>query len=148
MITNERQYRVTKSQLQKLGKSLPGNGASQGKLDPRLRAAVRDGLQSQIDELQEQITEYERLKQSSISDLKLGSLDELPSVLVKARVAQGMTQKDLAHRLGMKEQQIQRYETTRYRSASFKRIMQVADALGIELQRPTRLQRARRAERS
>ena len=148
MITNERQYRVTRSQLQKLGKSLPGNGASKGKLDPRLRAAVRDGLQSQIDELQEQIAEYKHLKESSVSDLKLGSLDELPSVLVKARVAQGMTQKDLAHRLGMKEQQIQRYETTRYRSASFKRIMQVADALGIELQRPTRLQRARRAERS
>ena len=148
MITNERQYRVTKSQLQKLGKSLPGNGASKGKLDPRLRAAVRDGLQSQIDELQEQIAEYEHLKESSVSDLKLGSLDELPSVLVKARVAQGMTQKDLARRLGMKEQQIQRYETTRYRSASFKRIVQVADALGIELQRPTRLQRARRAERS
>jgi ribosome-binding protein aMBF1 (putative translation factor) len=147
MITNERQYRVTKSQLQKLGKSLPGNGASKGKLDPRLRAAVRDGLQSQIDELQEQIAEYERLKNSSVSDLKLGSLEELPAVLVKARVAQGMTQKDLARRLGMKEQQIQRYETTRYRSASFKRIVQVAGALGVELQRPTRLPRSAKAKR-
>ena len=147
MITNERQYRVTKSQLQKLEKSDPGDTASKERLDARLRAAVRDGLQSQIDELQEQVTEYERLKESSISDLKLGSLDELPSVLVKARVAQGLTQKDLARRLGMKEQQIQRYETTRYRSASFQRIMQVADALGIELQHPTRLQRAARAKR-
>jgi ribosome-binding protein aMBF1 (putative translation factor) len=147
MITNERQYRITKSQLKKLEKSLPADGASNGKLDPRLRAAVRDGLLSQIDELQEQIAEYERLKASSVSDLRLGSLDELPAVLVKARVAQGMTQKDLARRLGMKEQQIQRYETTRYRSASFKRIIQVADALGIKLQRPTRLQRAARAKR-
>jgi DNA-binding Xre family transcriptional regulator len=147
MITNERQYRITKSQLKKLEKSLPADGASNGKLDPRLRAAVRDGLLSQINELQEQIAEYERLKASSVSDLRLGSLDELPAVLVKARVAQGMTQKDLARRLGMKEQQIQRYETTRYRSASFKRIIQVADALGIKLQRPTRLQRAARAKR-
>ena len=148
MITNERQYRVTRSQLQKLEMSLPGNGACKGKLDPRLRAAVQDGLQSQIEELQEQIVEYERLKQSSVSDLKIGSLEELPSVLVKARVAQGMTQRDLARRLGMKEQQIQRYETTRYRSASFKRIVQVADALGVELQRPTRLQRSPRSTRS
>ena len=72
MITNERQYRVTKAQLSKLEKSLPGNGASTRELDPRLRAAVRDGIQSQIDELREQIAEYERLKESSVSDLKLG----------------------------------------------------------------------------
>jgi ribosome-binding protein aMBF1 (putative translation factor) len=148
MITNERQYRVTRSQLQKLEKSLPGNEASEGKLDPRLRAAVRDGLQSQIDELQEQIAEYERLKNSSVSDIKLGSLEELPAVLVKARVAQGMTQKDLARRLRMKEQQIQRYEADRYRSASLQRILQVAAALGVDLHAPTRLRRVSRSKQS
>jgi HTH-type transcriptional regulator/antitoxin HigA len=147
MITNERQYRVTQSRLKKLQESLPGGDASRQKLDLRLRAAAREGLQSQIDELQEQIAEYERLKASSVSDLKLRSLDELPSVLLKARVAQGMTQKDLARRLGMKEQQIQRYEATRYRSASYMRVVQVADALGIELERPSRLRRRPRPKR-
>lgn len=76
MITTERQYRAAMSQLKKLQKSLPGNGLSNGKLDHRLRAALRDGLQSQIVELQEDIAEYERLKVSSPSDLKLRSLDE------------------------------------------------------------------------
>jgi len=147
MITNERQYRVTKSQLKKLQESLPGDGASEGKQDPRLRAAVGDGLLSQIDELQEQIAEYERLKASSVSGLKVVTLSDLSVALVKARVAQGMTQRDLARRLGMKEQQVQRYEATRYRSASFKRIMQVAEALGVDLDRPTRLQRVDRRRR-
>lgn len=136
MIITERQYRDAKSQLKKLGKSIPGSKASRGKVDHGLRTAVRDGLPSQVHKLQEHIAEHERLEGSSLSDEKLGSPDELPAVLVKARVAQGMTQKDLARRPGMIEQRVQRYEITRYRSPSSKRMMQVAGALARNWQRP------------
>ena len=44
------------------------------------------------------------------------SFDELPQALVKARIALRLSQKDLADRLGMKEQRIQRYESTDYQS--------------------------------
>jgi len=44
-----------------------------------------------------------------------------------------MTQKELAKELQVKPQQIQRYEATRYASASLTRLLQVADALGIEM---------------
>ena len=33
----------------------------------------------------------------------------LPIELIRARIAKGLTQKDLARKLGLKEQQIQRY---------------------------------------
>ena len=148
MITNDRQYQVTKSQLAKLQKSPDGKAPRGDRLDPRLREAIRDGLRSQIEELREQVAEYERLKASAVTDLKLETLDELPALLVKARVAQGLTQKALARRLGMKEQQIQRYEANRYRSASFQRILRVAGALGIELREPTRLRRVSRPKQS
>jgi hypothetical protein len=85
VITNERQYRVTKSQLKKLEKSIPENGASRGKLDPRLRAAVQDRLQPQIDELQEQIAEYEHLKEISVSDLRLGTDQPASSASCKSQ---------------------------------------------------------------
>ncbi len=53
----------------------------------------------------------------------------LPESLVDERKKLGLTQKELAERLGIKEQQIQRYEATRYQSASLKRIVEVAEAM-------------------
>ena len=50
--------------------------------------------------------------------------------LIVARIARGYTQKDLARKLGLKEQAIQRYEAEKYRSislASFQRIAAVLD---------------------
>ena len=60
---------------------------------------------------------------------RLAAVDELPTVLIKARISQGLSQKDLAERIGLKEQQIQRYEATDYASASLSRIKEVASAL-------------------
>ena len=61
---------------------------------------------------------------------------ELPTVLIKARIAQGLSQKDLAERLGLQEQQIQRYEATDYASASLTRIREVVSALGVATNKP------------
>ena len=63
-------------------------------------------------------------------------VNELATVLIKARVAQGLSQRDLAERLGLKEQQIQRYEATDYASASLARIKEVVSALGAETDKP------------
>lgn len=52
--------------------------------------------------------------------------------LVEARRSQGLTQRELAERLGVKQQQIARWETTSYRTASLERVAAVAAALGYE----------------
>jgi transcriptional regulator with XRE-family HTH domain len=39
----------------------------------------------------------------------------------------------LAQRLGLKKQQVQRYEATRYAGVSLERVQQVADALGVKI---------------
>ena len=44
----------------------------------------------------------------------------------------GLSQKDLAEKLGLKEQQIQRYEATDYESASLSRLLEISDALGLK----------------
>ena len=62
----------------------------------------------------------------------LGTVAELPATLIKARIARGLSQKDLADRIGLKEQQIQRYEATDYASASLTRIKEVVSALRDE----------------
>jgi transcriptional regulator with XRE-family HTH domain len=53
-----------------------------------------------------------------------------------ARIASKMTQRQLAEKLGLKPQQIQRYEATRYRTITLERILEVAEALGLKLQAP------------
>ena len=46
----------------------------------------------------------------------------------------GMTQKELAEKMGVKEQQVQQDEANRYSSAGFQRIAAVAEALNIKIQ--------------
>ena len=127
------------SQANRMEEALQRSQKRSKGLDPRLHRAMGEGMQSQIEELRGELEEYERLRGAAIRDLELGSLDELPLLLIRARVAQGLTQKELARRLGMKEQQIQRYESTNYKSASLRRVLEIARALAIELREPARL---------
>lgn len=136
MIKNERQYRVTQAQAKKFEQALAQLNKKFGKekeVHPLLWKAQKDSLQSQLSELREEIEEYEALKSGQKAVLELNSLEELPSALIQARIASELSQKELAERLGIKEQQIQRYEATEYASASFTRILEVIQVLGIKV---------------
>jgi transcriptional regulator with XRE-family HTH domain len=52
--------------------------------------------------------------------------------LIRARISAGLSQRELAARLGLKEQQIQRYEATNYETASLRRVLEIAAALNAE----------------
>ena len=64
----------------------------------------------------------------------MASLADLPDALVRARIAAGLSHRELAARLGLKEQQVQRYEAERYAAASLSRLREVMTALGVELE--------------
>lgn len=70
--------------------------------------------------------------------LKTG-IDSIPDLLIAARIARGMTQRDLAEYMGLKMQQIQAYESDRYQGASLSRIAWVAKALNLDIQASGRL---------
>jgi transcriptional regulator with XRE-family HTH domain/Zn-dependent peptidase ImmA (M78 family) len=90
-------------------------------------------MESQLADLQAELAEYDRLKSADLSVISINSFDELADGLIKARIASGLSQKALAERLGLKEQQIQRYEAERYASASYQRLREIADALGVRI---------------
>ena len=94
---------------------------------------MREGIESELQILREQLAEYEALRSGRIAVLELDSLTDLPDALIRARIAGGLTQKELATRLGLKEQQIQRYEATRYAGVSLERVQAVAEALGVKI---------------
>ena len=64
MIKNERQYRITKAAAEKFEQSLASFDSEPASPDvhPLLRKAERDALVSQLDELRDQLHDYESLK--------------------------------------------------------------------------------------
>ena len=133
MITNERQYRITKSQAEKFADALSSVVESEpdDKIHPLLRKAEIDALESQLADLSQQIQEYEQLRSGMPVRFSAESVGEIAKGLIKARVVAGLSQKELADKLGMKEQQIQRYEISEYSGAKLSRIVEVLDALSV-----------------
>lgn len=135
MITNERQYRITKAQLKRFEDDLAAHEASSpgADVDPRLHQAMRNALASEADELREQLKRYEQLRDGAITGRELDSLRELPTALIEARIAANLTQQALAERLGVAEQQIQRWEATAYAGVGLDRLQDIADALDTRI---------------
>jgi HTH-type transcriptional regulator/antitoxin HigA len=65
--------------------------------------------------------------------LKASTLEDLPSILIRARIVKGFSQRQLAEAIGLKEQQIQRYEAEEYASANLQRLAEIANALGLNI---------------
>ena len=136
MIKNERQYRISKNQARRFSQTLESlrrrSKDSMEGTHPLIAKAQEDALRSQMADLEEELSEYESLRAGNFELRDLKVVSELPTALIKARIAQGLSQRDLAERLKLKEQQIQRYEATDYASASLARIKQVVSALGVD----------------
>ena len=135
MITNERQYKITSRAAERFRKALNNlaSNVAHTDVERRLLQAEREAMESQLAELQAEIAEYVRIKSAELSMISISSFGELADGLIKARIASGLSQRALAQRLGLKEQQIQRYESDRYSSASFRRLREVAKALGVRI---------------
>ena len=132
MIKNERQYRITKAQAKRFEQTLTElvrKNQQDKSIHPLIAQAREDAIHSQLLDLRAEIQEYEALKAGKFDLDTLNVVSGLPTMLVKARIAQGMSQRELAERVGLKEQQIQRYEATDYASASLSRIREVVSGL-------------------
>jgi HTH-type transcriptional regulator/antitoxin HigA len=133
VITNERQYRITKAQLKRFEDDLAAHGSPGADVDPRLHQAMHDALASEADELRAQLKRYEQLRDGAITGRELDSLRELPTALIEARIAAKLTQRVLADRLGVAEQQVQRWEATAYAGVGLDRLQDIADALNTRI---------------
>ncbi len=133
MIQNERQYRITQTKLREFERDLASLDPPDPSLHPRQVVGWTNSYNLTIRQLKQELAEYEQLKSGNIVTFVLGSLNDLPTTLIKARIATGMTQKELADKIGVREQQIQRYEASHYQAASFDRLRSIAVALNIEI---------------
>jgi HTH-type transcriptional regulator / antitoxin HipB len=139
MIQNEHQYKVSQTKLRELEQVLIELDVNSANLSERLLQAEKKGVQVLIDRLRSEVIEYDNLKQQK-TPIQISSIEDLAIGLIKARIAVGMTQKELAAKIGVQEQQIQRYEENKYASASLARLTEIASALEIMFANPVEFQ--------
>ena len=143
MIKNERQYRISKAQAARFRGALDSLKQRPPRdLHPVLLKAQREAVESQLGDLLAEVGEYEALHAGRRRALQLRSLDDIPEALIRARIAKGLSQKQLAEKIGLKEQQIQRYEATDYATASFGRMRQVIRGLNLRITKAVLLEAA------
>lgn len=142
MIKSEREYAVTKKAVAEFASSREALAATAGE-DVGRRAAL-SSVDAQLGDLRAEIAEWERLRAGGVQEIDVANWDDLPRALMRARIAQGLTQQELAERLGLKKQQIQRWEDEDYEHAEFWRVLEVADALGLSLTGKAKLAEATR----
>ena len=141
MIKNERQYKITKSHLNRFECALAELDQAGSEVGRSASSLEKQAIEHQADELRDQIFEYEQLQSGQVTSLQGGSLAELPDLLIKARIGKRLSQKQMAKLLGLKEQQIQRYEAEDYSRTSFARLVDVAAALDVDFELQMALER-------
>ena len=135
MITNERQYRITNAELKRFEEALAAQVAAGPSADvqPQIHRAMLDAMASERDELGAQLARYDDLRAGRVAQRTLNSWRELPIALIEARIAARLTQRELAKRLGVPEQQVQRWEASSYAGVAIERLQQIADALHLQV---------------
>jgi HTH-type transcriptional regulator/antitoxin HigA len=133
-IKNDYQLAASKNWLKKFEEALDSAKRNSKDVPPRIRQAQVDGIRSQIQDLVSEIEEYETIKAMPPERMKVESLEALPEALIQLRIARDLTQADLAAKLGIKPQQIQKWEASCYERAAYASILKVAKALGIQME--------------
>jgi transcriptional regulator with XRE-family HTH domain/Zn-dependent peptidase ImmA (M78 family) len=132
MIATEHQFKTTSRKLNQLKLSL--EALQRAKEDDGVFGRARLlSLTETVAELEEELREYTELKAGLVPELAVESLADLPRALIKGRVARGFSQSDLASHLGVRPQQVQRWEAEEYASIAFTTLTRIADALRLDI---------------
>ena len=133
MIRNESEYREAvrrlteeKSRLEEHLARLKESGLGEGEIK-----RVMDPMRSFHEQLQEEVTGYERLKRGEFDGLV--NLHGLGPLLVSLRIAQNISQRELAARLGVHESQVSRDERNEYHGITLERASKILEALKARL---------------
>jgi HTH-type transcriptional regulator/antitoxin HigA len=94
--------------------------------------AIRGSYEGMIRQLEEELHEYDGLKSGELKIPKIDRLDEIAPFVVKLRIAKGVSQTELARRLGVSKQVISRYEENDYQTVALSRLQEILDAVGIK----------------
>jgi transcriptional regulator with XRE-family HTH domain len=137
MIKDELQYEVSKEWVEKFNKTIAAmERDEEAKRNDFLRwESGRSVIQCHLNQLHEEIAEYERLincDKSEPIEIVVESFNKLSEALIKARMAAKMSEEELAEILDIDPERIKEYEKKKYQNASLTEILDISLALGLE----------------
>jgi ribosome-binding protein aMBF1 (putative translation factor) len=134
MIRNETEYQEASARLADERKRLSDHRArlEEAGLSKEEIKRVVDPMESFHLQLEEEVESYERLKRGEFEDLD--NLRGLGQTLISLRIAQGVSQRELAKRLKVHESQVSRDERNEYFGITLERAAKILDALSARLQ--------------
>ncbi|MBL1084205.1 helix-turn-helix domain-containing protein [Streptomyces actinomycinicus] len=122
MISTDRQLKVMEEKLRHAQKSVKDTTGIE-----------REVLHDLVEEMELEIAEYRKIQKGEETIFTVSGVPDLAIALIKARIAKGWTQAELARQLDKQEQAVQRDEAGGYERATLTRLADVADALGYRL---------------
>jgi HTH-type transcriptional regulator/antitoxin HigA len=132
MIKNEKQYKIAKKKLRVIYNDIDRLLSGREHL-PAKDELILVSLRLFQEQLENEIDAYDLLKELNSPILRERSIDELPELLIEFKILSGLTQKGFSQKIGMKEQQLQRYEAENFNSISFKNLLKILHAAGLEV---------------
>ena len=137
IILNEKEAREARARISRLSEALHSELAMEpvvAGLPPEVVSQVSRMMKAERERLTQAVEAYEVAKETQKPTALKALVNQEPGLmLLVARIANGYSQKDLAWRLGVKEQQVQRWEAERYGQISLKNYNRVAALLGVRL---------------
>ena len=133
MIRNETEYQEASARLGEERTRLADHRVrlkDAGLSDDEIKRVI-DPMESFHLQLQEEVESYERLKRGEFEELD--NLRGLGHLLISLRIAQGMSQRELAKKLNVHESQVSRDERNEYFGITLERAAKVLDALNVRL---------------
>lgn len=94
-------------------------------------AKLKQPLESFHLQLQEEVESYERLRRGQFNEFV--NLAGLGQALIGFRIARGLTQRELARRLGVDESQVSRDERNEFHGITVERAKKILDAMGVRI---------------
>ena len=129
MIKSDAQRERTVAQIEGFRRAL---AKVAGEKPSKRSEAIRGSYEGMIRQLEEELREYDQLKCGDLGLPKINRLDEVAPFIVKLRIAKGVSQTELAHRLGVSKQVISRYEESDYQTVGIARLQEILDAIGVK----------------
>ena len=133
MIRNETEYQEASARLADERNRLTEHRArlkEAGLSDEEIKRVI-DPMESFHLQLKEEVESYERLKRGEFDELE--NLRGLGHLLISIRIAQGISQRELAKRLSVHESQVSRDERNEYFGITLERAIKILDALNVRL---------------
>lgn len=133
MMKTDKEYELAKKQLSKLTelyetqlKDLKSKGLSEKDAKSSLSSSWTYAMQCK-----EEVELYEKLKKGDLPPME--HFSSMGKYFVAARIARGMTQRELAEKLGVNESAVSRDERNEYHGMSVQKMDKLLHALNLKL---------------